>query len=77
MDNFWGTALWKESIWRGDGGVEPDPAMCSVSQGQKGVSPGSEQRPRATASARSPQLPPPDIPLLCPLGAPLGPERIL
>lgn len=36
---LWGRALWKQSVWRGDGGVEPDLATCSVLQGQRDASP--------------------------------------
>lgn len=62
MDDFGGTALWKENVWRGDGGVEPDLATCSVLQGQRDASPSSEERLGATASAHSPQLQDPQCP---------------
>lgn len=29
MDKFWGTALQKQSVWRGDGGMEPNLTTCS------------------------------------------------
>lgn len=52
-----------KNVWRGDGGVEPDLAACSVLQGQRDASPSSEQRLGATASAHSPQLQDPHVPL--------------
>lgn len=42
MDNFWGLALWKQSVCRGDGGMEPDLATCSILQGQRDVSSSSK-----------------------------------
>lgn len=43
MDKFWGTALWKQSVWRGNGGMEPNLTTCSIMQGQRDASPSSEQ----------------------------------
>lgn len=42
MDSFWGMALWKLSVWRGDGAVEPEPVICSMLQGQRDASSSSE-----------------------------------
>lgn len=53
MDKFWGAALQKQSVWRGDGGMEPNLTTCSILQGQRDASPCSEQRHGAKASIHS------------------------
>lgn len=53
MDKFWGTALRKQSVWRGNGGMEPNLTTCSIMQGQRDASPSSEQRHGTTASTHS------------------------
>jgi len=66
MEDFWGMALWKQSVWRGDGGMEPDPATCPVLQGQGDASPSSEQRPGANPSTGICTLSPQGLAPRCP-----------
>lgn len=35
MDKFWGTVLQKQSVWRRDGGMEPNLTTCSILQGHR------------------------------------------
>lgn len=63
MDKFWGTALQKQSVWRGDGGMEPNLTTCSVLQGQRDASPSSEQ----STEQRHPHTPCISWPLSLPL----------
>lgn len=65
MDKFWGTALRKQSVWRGDGGTEPKLTTSSRDR---------EMLLRAKTSTHSLQLLAPHLPLLSPIWDPLGHE---